>query len=233
MTKKQKIILIIVASLIVLIPLFIWGVSSLGNTLSNNDSIIKDVDTGETINKAEPIVQTGGDGINTSKVVLFGIEPLIERLYEQEKPTAYIASVKQALWNFSKNRLEDKYETITLRPQELVFGSSEITGTIRLGQTDTILPISIKPSMNSKQAVITINEGGSQFRGTYVYIGGLEIQDALLYTITQKDDHVSDLEIKTYEGYRDPALMYIKSLGYNVYDFVINFSNYENPFDEK
>lgn len=229
MTDKQRNILIVAGVLLVTIPLLIWGITSFVSRVSSDD-VIRDQDTNEVYEKGVNNQNTGGSSSSFGSVTLFGIQPYIETLMAEDKPTGYITSVKQALLAFSKNRLDNKYETITLRPEGLVSNGTEITGEIRLGQTDTILPITIKPSNDQKLAVVTINKGGTDFKGAFVLVGNLNDFENLLFNISQKDDHVSDLEIKAYDGYREAALRYIEDLGYNVPDFKINFSNYENPF---
>ncbi len=227
MISKRRIVVILIVVLIVVIPLIAWGISSNNNS---NDKTIKDRDTGEVYDKTVNSEDTGGSDIYQGTAVLFGIENLTQTLLDNDKSVGYINSVKTALWEFSSNRLNNEFESITLRPQGLVINDSKVTGTIRLGQSDTTLPIVISPTTSGKEAIVSINKNGSQYKGEFVYIGGIRNPDNLLFTITQKNDASTDLEINTYEGYREPALEYIESLGYNVPDFTINFSNYENPF---
>ncbi len=232
MTKTQRnIVIVVIVVLIVGIPLAIWAVTSFnGQTTSGNTTVIVDRDTGEVFDEKVNNEKTGGSGVKTGDAVLFGIEPFVEQLYEQDESTGYVNAVKTALWNFSDSRLNNQFESITLRPQDLIITDSGVSGTIRLGQTDTILPILIVPTKDSKQAIITINKGGSQYKGAFIYVSGINNSENLLFSIKQKDDHTSDLEVRAFSGYREAALKYVESIGYRVPDFVINISNYENPF---
>jgi hypothetical protein len=175
-------------------------------------------------------IETGGSGVATGSAVLFGIEPLSKQLIEQKKGVGYIDSVKQALWDFDTKRADGKLKSITIQPQSLTYGTDAITGTIRLDQSDITLPITITPSRTNAAAIVTINEKGSGYDGTFVYVGKIDVPQNLLFTIKQKNTQSSDLSIDTYEGYREAALKYIESIGYNVPDFNIEFTNYTSPF---
>lgn len=227
MNRRSITITIIVLFILVLIGY--WAFTSVSRQSSTN-TVIRDKDTGEIFDSGENNIQTGGSGTNTGKGVLFGIEPLTNKLIQEKRGVAYIESVRQALWDFNKQRADNKLKSITVRPQDVTLNINTITASIRLDQSDTILPIIIQPSTTNNAAIITINKDGDSYGGTFVYVGKISAPQNLLFTIKQKNDSSSDLIVQTYEGYREAALRYLESIGYNVPDFKIEFTNYENPF---
>lgn len=227
--RRRTIVIILLLSLFIVVPLIFWGIS-ISKQTSSDGSVIRDRDTGEVYDSRENNVQTGGSGVQTGPAVLFGIEPLTKELISQKKGVGYIDSVKQALWDFNTKRADGKLKSITLQPKGLTYGTKTITGTIRLDQSDTTLPITITPSRTNAAAIVAINEKGSSYDGTYVYVGKIDVSQNLLFTIKQKDTRSTDLIIDTYEGYREAALKYIESIGYSVSDFKIEFTNYTSPF---
>lgn len=226
---NRRTILIILIVLFIVLPVAFWGISAI-NRQSSTDTVIRDKDTGELFDSRENNIETGGSGVATGTGVLFGIKPLTDQLIKEKRPVGYVDSVRQALWDFNKQRSNNTLKSITVRPQDLKITGDSITTTIRLDQTDTILPITIRPSSTSVAAIVTINENDSAYGGKFVYVGKINSPQNLLFSITQKNSSSSDLVIQTYEGYRDAALRYIESIGYNVPDFKIEFTNYENPF---
>lgn len=227
MNRRSITITIIVLFILVLVGY--WAFTSVSRQSSTN-TVIRDKDTGEIFDSGENNIQTGGSGTNTGRGVLFGIEPLTNKLIQEKRGVAYIESVRQALWDFNKQRADNKLKSITVRPQDVTLNIDTITASIRLDQSDTILPIIIQPSTTNNAAIITINKDGDSYGGTFVYVGKISAPQNLLFTIKQKNDSSSDLIVQTYEGYREAALRYLESIGYNVPNFKIEFTNYENPF---
>ncbi len=229
MTRQQKLVLIIVGVLAVIGVII--GIFAINR---GDSTVITDRDTGETLDlEPEFRQETGGVLEDSSPVTLFGLINLSEEITRINNSSTgpYFDTIKLALWDYSENRLDDSYTTLTIRPQDLQISGTTITTSVRLGQTDEILPISITVSDDKSNAITTINEGGdeTQHGGKYIYVSGFE-DPQLLFTIQQKDDSTSDLVINAYSGYKESALKYIESLGYNVPDFTITFEEYENPF---
>ncbi len=229
MTKKQQLITLIGIGVFILIPVvWIIAIQATGSPKTSSTTII-DIDTGETFNP-EAKINTGGNIEGQSPVQLFGIKNIAQLAVDKSLATGFVSSVRDALGNYSKDRLKEEFSTLTLRPQNLTVGSDVISGEIRLGQTDVILPIQIALSSKQQAAVVTINKDGSLHGGTFVFVGGVNNPENLLYKITQKDDRSSELIITAYQGYRELALKYIESLGYNIPDFLITINNYRNPY---
>lgn len=203
------------------------------NNSSQGDSVLTDRDTGES-RDLNPSTQqdTGGAAEDTGEAVVFGLEDLSKNIRESGDGTTggYFSSIRKAIWEFSSSRLEDKFVSLTVRPQDTVVKGSEISSTLRVGQTDEMLPIHIAVSNNKDAAVITINKDGSQHGGTFVYVSGIETT-SFLYSISQVDYSSSDLLITAYAGNRESALNYIESLGYHVPDFSITFNDYRSPLE--
>lgn len=230
MNKQQKIAIGAVVGVLLIIGLIAWFSLSKNN---ETGSIITDRDTGEAYNK-EVIGRehTGADSEATGSLILFGIEPLIKTIRESKDNNtgSLITTIQEALRKYGEGRLHNEFPSLTLRPQGLILDSSQLAGTVRLGQSDTIIPIKGVFSDNRKAVIITLNDSGSSYGGTFVYIGGLDSKNTLLYTISQKNDNSTDLIVKTFPGYRTASLNYLDNLGYHPSDFAITFTNNENPF---
>lgn len=227
-------ILFIVLSIMVAGVLIFLTINSLSSTPSKvTTNIITDKDTGE---KYDPkyAVKTGAPSAKISDTILFGIEPLIATVRQSElKETGgFILATKEALWKFSSDRLDNSFTSLTFRPQDTVINGNVITSTVRLGQSDTIVPITVSITKNKKTAIVSINKGQKEHGDEFVYMGGINNERNLLFTITQPDYSSTHLTITTYGGYREAALQYLIELGYSIPDLDIEFTNYENPFNE-
>ena len=227
-TQKNVFIVIVVIGLLAI---------SVGAFIFNNKkdtSVIKDQDTGEILQLNPEFSQQTGGGLEfKSPVTLFGISHLSETIIIENNGStgAYFDTIKNALWEYSKNRLDDSFTTITVRPQDIKVDGNTITGSLRLGQTDEIIPLLITKTDSDENAIVTINKEGesNQYGGVFVYVSGVQ-KSKMLFEIYQKNNRSSDLVIKAYTGYKESALKYIESIGYRVPDFVITFEEYENPF---
>lgn len=229
MTKQQKILIVIVVVFVAL-PLGWWVVTSFMNG-SFSGSVIRDKDTGEVFDTEKKDPETGGFSPNKGDAQIFGTEPLIRELLAINGRTGgVVKTIQDAVWVYNKERHNETYKTVTIRPQGLSVSSESVTGELRLGQTETIVPFSAAISKGSDTAVVTINKDGTDHKGTFVYVGGLESEDMLLFNIKQKDYTSSDLVVTSYAGYREAALQHLISLGYNVPDFRITFTNYESVY---
>lgn len=225
MSTRIKVILVFIGfGLLVIIPLVWWAASG----FNQDSTIVTDRDTGEVYDPSVNNDNTGGGSNAVSSTQLFGIQPLTDKLLSSNEKVGYINSVKEALWQFSKERLNDKFTSITLRPDGLVITDTEISGTIRLGQTNETLPITIKPNNLKKEAIITINQAGNQYGGAFIYIGGINSSNNLLFTLSQPDHSSNEITIQSYAGYYDAAFDYLLSIGYNVPDLNIKIVGREN-----
>lgn len=212
-----------------IVGLFIYlGVRS----SSQGDGVITDRDTGES-RELDPTSQqeTGAAAVDEEVIIVFGLEDLSTAIRDGGDGTTgkYFSSIRKAIWAYSSERLTEDFSSVTLRPQDTVVTGREITSTLRLGQTDQLVPIKIVVSDNKKAAVVTINEAGTQYGGTFIYVSDIEA-DSFLYSIVQINSTSTDLRITAYPGNRESALNYIESLGYHVPDFSITFSDYRSPF---
>lgn len=233
MTSTQRKALLILLIIIALggIGLVVYTVASRNDT---GDSVLKDKDTGESIDLSpEAQVSTGGDIEGASKVILFGLSDTIEKVREGNDKTtgSFISSVREAIWSYSRTRTNDAFPTVTIIPSELKVDGNVITSRIRLGQDDAkFASIKIELSAKRQSAIVTIDEQSqlAEYKGKYVYVGGLE-SPSPLFEIKQKDSISTDLVVDAVEGNREGALNHLVSAGYNVPDFTIEFTNYERP----
>lgn len=229
MTKRARIVIITVI-LLVLVPILIWGISSIA-TNRTSDRVVRDKDTGEVLDTSDPGQQTGGDIAKKSDIVLFGSENLAKVAREKNKVTGrYLIAVQDALWAYGENRLKKEFPTLTVRPQNLVVTAEKITGEIRIGQTDVVVPFKADIMKGNEAAIVTINKNGTEHGGTFIFVGGLENEDEFLYTITQKNDTSTDIAIQSYGGYWEAAMKYLHSIGYNIPDFSIELVDHKGVF---
>ncbi len=218
----------LIATIVVIV-----GASLLFNKPQGTPTSLVDQDTGETYDANVNNTNTGGGSFGTD-VHLFGIEKLIVTLSENGyKNSDFVSTIKQALTAYSSSRLENRFTSLTFRPQNLTINKTSIDGEIRLGETNEIVPIHITPSQTNAVAVVTVNKNKPSYGGAFIYVGGLDTSTQsgnLQSVVSQIDDHSTDLLISTYSN-RESGLQYLEKLGYNIPDFSIKFNNnYENPF---
>jgi hypothetical protein len=225
MVRRKNIIITIIVVVAILLTIS-WGV---GQQINTNSGKITDKDTGEVFDPKVNNRTTGGN-TGTGNIKLFGIEPLIKKLIDEKAEYGYVDDIKNALYKYSSSNLDNKYSSLTLKPQSLTISSAELTGEVRLGQTDTIIPIKATISSNGKHSIVYLNKDASTFKGVYIYVGGIDTINSLLYSVSQNSTTSTALTIDTFTGYRELALGSITNLGYAVPDLNITFTNYENPF---
>ncbi len=190
-----------------------------------------DRDTGETLNLAPDDRTTGGGSELYGTTHVFGVEKFNTKVHETLGKDAFLQDVLFGIIRYGDHRLKEAFATLTIQPATLQITEREITGSLRLGQTDEIVALHIALSNEAKHAIVTINKDGVQHGGTFVYVGGIETITSYLFTLQQQNDRSTDLLVTTsYTGYREAALVRLQSLGYTISDFVIQFSQSENPF---
>jgi len=164
MTRKR----IVIISLIVLaiIGLIIWAIAATQPKEDPSQNYLKDAvtftvdeDTGERVSDDPNLTDQSTDN---RTVIVLGIEELINR----NIVNAQIDYVKDTLNTYSKERLKNAYETITIRPQGLTYTDGVITTTIRLGQTETVLPISMT-LINTGETRVVVSDPDNKFGGTF------------------------------------------------------------------
>lgn len=216
----KKIVILLVIAFLLIVATVVW----IAVQRTSGDSIVRDKDTGETFDPKAPRENTGGNGSLVSTVQLFGIEQAIKSLSGNESIVGYSDDIKASIWQFSHDRLNNEFQTITLRPQNLEQKDATITGELRLGQSDTIIPIVIKPTSTERHAIISINNDNNAYGGTFVYMGGINNPDNLLFTIEQVSRSSDKLRVISYGGYNEAALEYLESIGYHIPDLDISFA---------
>lgn len=226
MDSRKRIILIVLAIVIIIIPLA-WFLTGQGSS-EDSDTLV-DRDTGEEL-LLETINLDTGASINASTTRVLGLTNLAEEADSKDIGGGYISTLREGIGKYGDTRLNNEYQTLTVRPQSLKFSSTVIRGEIRLGQTDEIVPFSIRITQDKTSGILYINESGETHDGTFVYVGGIENNNRQLYDIRQENDTSAKIIIDTYAGYREAAMNYLESIGYNIPDLEISFTNYESPF---
>ena len=171
MTKKRIIIIVSVILLVGIIAIAVYYSSHKEDPtqayLKDAVKITHDIDTGELVTEDPNLANQTEDN---RTIVILGIDKLVEENVLQEQ----INFVKDKLNEFSKQRLKNAYSTITIRPEGLVNNDDVITTTIRLGQSNEILPITITASrFGSTRIVIQDpdNKHGGQYDSGEVVFG--------------------------------------------------------------
>jgi len=159
---------IVIISLIVLaiIGLIIWAIVATQPKEDPSQNYLKDAvtftvdeDTGERVSDDPNLTDQSTDN---RVVIILGVEELVSR----DIVNAQIDYVKDTLNTYSKERLKNAYETITIRPQGLTYADGVITTTIRLGQTETVLPISMT-LINTGETRVVVSDPDNKFGGTF------------------------------------------------------------------
>jgi len=164
MTRKRIVIISLIA--LAVIGLIVWAIIATSQKEDPSQAYLKDAvtftvdeDTGERVYDDPNLTDQSTDN---RAVIVLGIEELIKR----DVVNAQIDFVKDSLNTYSKERLGNKYETITIRPQGFSYVNGIITATIRLGQTDTILPVTIT-AINTGETRLVVYDQENKFGGTF------------------------------------------------------------------
>ncbi|MDB5160605.1 MAG: hypothetical protein JWO99_868 [Candidatus Saccharibacteria bacterium] len=165
MNRRRVVIAVaIVVLIIILIVLAIVKAVSVKNDqkeayLKSAVQLTVDKDTGDQIT-VDP--NLGNQTVETQPVTVLGLEAIINAGALDEQ----INFVKDQLNTFSAARLNNKYATITVRPQGLTTADGVTSTTIRLGQSDDILPITIT-AKNTGETQVVITDPSNKFGGTF------------------------------------------------------------------
>ncbi len=226
MNNKRLIIIGSVVALFIIIGLVLLGIYK-----PTEKDKVTDRDTGETVSL---IPDSTGASSDLSGIPVVGLSDLTQTIRSKSSPGLYTNYIGTAIRAFAKSRLDNKFTTITIRPQGTEIEGLVIKSSIRLGQSDTTLPITITRSGNNKSMVLRIVDKDNKYGGDYVYIAQ-PISSSKLYSIDYTHDYksVSDpiiITITASTSYREAALNYIRDLGFSPADFKIIFTKYENPF---
>lgn len=186
--------------------------------------ILRDKDTNE-------IVIVGHTGyVGATLLPIFGEN----NLYTQGVAKKQFKSIRHSLEQFMGTKLDNKYDSLTVRPQDLKVSGNIITTSLRLGQSDTTLPISITLSQDAAIVRITDSTGG--LGGNYTGISELPYEETL-FTLSvdpasakQSGDTPPVIIVTAAEGYRNSAVSKMKEFGYNTADLQFTFKNYTSPF---
>lgn len=140
MDTRRKLILIIVIGTIALGVII--SIIALLTQPRTNDAyletavpLVRDQDTGEVIVNDPNTVEPG----EQREVIVLGLETL----YGFGLIESQVVTIRDRIVRFAEERLEGKYQTVTIRPQDIQSEGGTIRTTLRLGDTDTLLPITI------------------------------------------------------------------------------------------
>lgn len=163
LTRKK---IIIASILLILVVLGMWALFLTTRTEPPKDAYIEDAisftvdkDTGERLTNDPNL---SGQTEEASAVTVLGVEELVRlRIVDKQ-----IDFAKEKIRAFSKERLGDKFATITIRPQGLTYENNILVTTIRLGQGDELLPILFTASPFGETRLV-INDPENKYGGIY------------------------------------------------------------------
>lgn len=193
---------------------------------------IVDRDTGEQYDPKEPKLSTGWTDPNANSTQLFGLTEFAERLYKARPRIGNILSdTKSALYYYGDTILQRKYTTLTLIPSSVMISNSSIKVEVRLGQTDTKVPVDITimagaDADTTQRAAVVIKQDS---KIVLAFAGGLQNIDGKDFTIQQKD--ITSLSAEIRGQNTEAALQYIMSLGYTLSDLTITLPDHRSPFE--
>jgi hypothetical protein len=199
-----------------------------------------DRDTGEDLNSAclDSLCSVDSSRHYTTKV--FGAANLAEQLflriserqYTGDGPSALNHDIISGIAVYGDTIINKTYPSLTIIPSTLSFDEeSSVSGKIRYGQSDSIVPFKVKiltGSNSTRRGYLTIND-------SFYYLGGFTnidpiTKDAEQY-IRQSSYSSNNLIISTTD--KEYAIQHIASLGYKIIDLNITFTNYRSPFDDQ
>ncbi len=198
-------------------------------------SIIIDKDTDKAYDPTQS-ARASDIGFIPDSTQLFGM-PQLELILSDVSNGPFetlFNDIQTALYTYGNKHLSREFATLTVIPSSLTINNSVINGTLRLGQTNTIVPLEIKiigDKPGLQRGHIIINKSGSSYNGLFEYAGGLiEVKNSMNdFTIRQADTVSSSLIIQGTN--KEAALSYISSIGYKISDLTITFTDYRSPFE--
>lgn len=158
--SSKRIILIVVGvvvALIGVIALIIWQ----QRTSPEYTTEEVDQDTGEVFRSA-PNREPETAGPEGSSVMIRGGYVLLDNGFTQDQHNLVATELEKV----GQEKLGSKYPFITIRPQDVKREQNLLTTTIRLGESDTLLPIQIK-YYELYKVEITITDRGNVLGGDY------------------------------------------------------------------
>jgi len=223
--ERRRIISIIIVSIVLLIIIL-----SVVYFFTRKDEVqtgsITDRDTGK-------IAITGHTGyIGESDLVIFGEE----NLYNNGLTKDQFKNIRTALIQYSIDRLDKDIQSLTVRPQDLKITGDTITSTIRIGQTDELLPIEVKIDTEGG-VVVLVSDQDKKHGGPFIGVSGLPYTALGKITVDQPNENITSLSqpvtlyISAPQGYRNGLIEKLKTLGHTPSEFSYIFNDYRNPFE--
>lgn len=152
--SSKKLILIVIGVIVVLIgivAIVLWQ----QRTSPEYATEEVDQDTGEVF-RSTPNRAPENNGQPAETVMVRGGYVLLDNGFTQDQHNL----VASELEKIGKDKLGSKYPFITIRPQDVQREQNLLTTTIRLGESDTLLPIQIKYYELYKVEIAITDQGG-------------------------------------------------------------------------
>lgn len=209
---------------IVAVSCVIWILAT--RDQSDPTKVLTDRDTGASI----LLGSTGAKLDIESPVILFGIKNLTDKQIPKEVIDGIIASLR----NYSSQNLKEKYTSLTIRPQDLIIKDGSLKTTLRLGQTDILLPFEITYNDNYAFKMF-IEDTSGENGGNVLKLSGIPFNGSL-YKIESNSasptsiDSPITLITNAGDGYRSQVPSKIRDLGHNPSDFIFEFTNFKDKF---
>jgi hypothetical protein len=167
MKLTRKKIIIGLVTLFVILPVIAYVIFLISNSGDKSEAYLKDAvlitrdkDTGSIISDDPNLTEQGSE---QRKTIIFGLETLIDAGVLTQQTTF----IKDKLNSYAKDVLKGKYETLTIRPQDLVNTNGVFTSTLRLGQSETFIPVTITATNVGETRVVVTDDPDNTNGGSY------------------------------------------------------------------
>lgn len=166
--KKNRIIIIVIAAIVVIgggiAAYFLNNQPKQGSrgTTASDVTITQDADTGEQLSNDPSLAPSESEDSGT--IIVLGLADLIDAATLTSQQSDF---VKDQLNIYGTQNLKDKYDTLTIQPQNTKVDGDTITGTVRLGDGDTTVALKFISGTKSgtMQLFVTdpLNTGGGNY----------------------------------------------------------------------
>lgn len=166
MQKRTVIILLTIALafIAIVVTMIILSITTNKDSsqvyLEDAVTITIDEDTGESAILDDP--NLSNQEVENKGVVVFGLEELASRGVLRVQ----LIFIKDKIAEYANLKLGGVFESVTIRPQDLKEKDGVYTSSLRLGQTDELVPITITADFSGKTRVV-ITDPQNKHGGTY------------------------------------------------------------------
>lgn len=160
---RTRLIVILILAFFVIVPIIIFAIIKAGEEKPLPITEVTDKDTGQVVTY-DPNIQPERQASDIS-VITLGLEPLVKA----NLPDVQLTAVRELFDEFSKERLNSQFKTVTIRPGGLAITDDRISSTLRLGETDEALAFEFKmtPYKGGRGMYLVVKDPQNKHGGDY------------------------------------------------------------------